>query len=311
MMTASLLAAVDRGDPVSILIPARWPIYRRYGYGPAAQSTGLTITTQAATFAGPAPGGLAYTDRPTARAAADVVFDRFRAQQPGAISRRPYAQDIAFGLVTAPDVEPWKGYCVVHRDADAQPDGYLRYHVEDKWDVLVPDCTLVVDDLVAATPAAYQALWRLCCEMDNITTVEAADRSVAEPLQWLLTDARAVQEHNRSDFLWVRVLDTPAALSARTYLTEGRVVLEVIDPMGHAAGRFILEGGPDGATCKRTYDSPELTVSAFALGTVLLGGTRLRELAAGGEVAEHAPGALAKADAMFMPELTPWCNTWF
>ena len=45
MMTASLAQATDRGDAVSILIAARWPIYGRYGYGPGIDSATYSIDT--------------------------------------------------------------------------------------------------------------------------------------------------------------------------------------------------------------------------------------------------------------------------
>ena len=79
----------------------------------------------------------------------------------------------------------------------------------------------------------------------------ANDRSVDDPLHWQLVDGRALRAHDRSDFLWVRPLDVPALLSARRYPVERRVVLEVVDDMGYANGRFALDGGPDGATCTK------------------------------------------------------------
>jgi predicted acetyltransferase len=311
MVTESLAAAVDRGDPVSILTASRWPIYGRYGYGPATESASLTIDPLFAIFADPAPGGLAYTDNATARAAADPIFDRYRRAQPGAITRLAEYVDVDFALTEPPGHKPWKGSCVLRRDSEGQPDGYLRYHVVDATELFIPDATLVVDDLVAASPDAYVALWRLCCELDNVTAIKAANRSVNEPLRWLVTDGRAIRQGARTDFLWVRVLDVPAALSARTYLTEGKVVLEVVDPLGYASGRFALTGGPAGASCTRTHESVDVTMSAAALGTAYLGGVRLRELAVAGQVTEHTTGSLAKADAMFLPEITPWCNTPF
>ena len=50
------------------------------------------------------------------------------------------------------------------------------------------------------------------------------------------------------DSLWVRILDVPAHVpSARTYATDGALVIEVHDslrPDGPADGRFALTGGP-------------------------------------------------------------------
>src|SRR5205807_506491 len=36
MIEADLAAAAERGDPVAILVASEWPIYGRYGFGPAA-----------------------------------------------------------------------------------------------------------------------------------------------------------------------------------------------------------------------------------------------------------------------------------
>ena len=141
--------------------------------------------------------------------------------------------------------------------------------------------------------------------------MRAEDRSPDEALPWLLADGRAVRQSARSDFMWLRPFDVPALLAARTYLAPGRVVLEVDDPLGYAAGRFTLEGGPDGATCARTDDAPGLTLDVDVLGSVALGGPSLRVLADAGRVAVHDADALATADAMFRGAVTPWCSTWF
>lgn len=311
MMTASLEEATERGDVVSILIAARWPIYGRYGYGPATETTAFKIGTHNVVLPGAPVGSLAFTDGASARVVAEPVYDAYRRGQLGGIKRRAWIFDMDFGLVELKGHDLWKGYCVVHRDLDGRPDGYLRYHVDDTWHGFEPDCTLIVDDLIATTPAAYADLWRLCLTTDNVTTVTAADRSVDEPLRWLLNDGRAVKTEERSDFLWVRVLDVPSALSARRYLVEGRLVVEVDDPLGTTSGRYALDGGPGGATCARTEVSPDLTMTASALGAALLGGTRLGPRAGSGAVVEHTHGALATADAMFLAETTPWCNTTF
>jgi predicted acetyltransferase len=147
--------------------------------------------------------------------------------------------------------------------------------------------------------------------MDNIVRIKATDRSVDEPLRWLLQDGRAITQDRQDDMVWLRILDVGKALSARTYRVAATLVLEVTDPQGHAAGRYLLDGGPDGASCSRTDAVADLTVSTYALSAAYLGGTRLRDVAKGGGVTEHSSGALARADLMFTSEVTPWCNTWF
>jgi predicted acetyltransferase len=176
-----------------------------------------------------------------------------------------------------------------------------------------PNGLLTIDELAAGTPAAYHQLWQYCCSIDLITRIEAGDRSVDESLGWLLTDARTVRQKARFDFLWVRLLDVAAALSARTYASAGRLVIEVIDPLGWAAGRYVLEGGPGPVTCARSTsgEAADLTMSVNTLGSVYLGGFSLDLLARAGLVDEHRAGSLAIADSMFRAVPTPWCSTWF
>jgi predicted acetyltransferase len=317
MMSASLAQAAERGDPVSILIAARWLIYGRYGYGPATEGASYTVSTEGfalrpevARLAG--TGSIEIVKPAELRAQVDAIFDRFRAGQVGAIKRQPELVDRTLGLnVGPPGFEPPKGYCALRRDTEGRPDGYLHYDVDDAWQGMQPDCTLTVHDLVAATPAAYAALWAFCAEMDNVVRVKAADRSVDEPLRWLLQDGRAMTRDHQDDMVWLRILDVAKALSARSYRVAGALVVQVTDPHGHAEGRYLLDGGPDGASCSRTDAPADLTLPAYALGAAYLGGTRLRNLVSGGGATEHTPGALSRADLMFLSEVTPWCNTWF
>jgi predicted acetyltransferase len=313
MMAASLEAAVGRGDPISILIAARWPIYGRYGYGPAAELAEYTIDTVIADFGTfGREGHLEYVEPAIGYALAPALFDRFRLAQSGAIPRDHGELDREFGQRTMPGRTPWVGRVVVHRPTrDAEIDGYLRYHVDDHWEGMLPRSVVVIDDLVATTHSAYAALWKLCCDLDNVTTVKAANRSVDEVLPWMLTDARAAQQVRRSDILWLRVLDVETALSARRYLASGRVVIEVDDAMNHAAGRYELQGGPDAASCTRTTKPADIELTAKTLGSAYLGGMSLQTMAAAGLVIEHRAGAIAVADAMFKWNSVPWCNTWF
>jgi predicted acetyltransferase len=310
MMAEGLRAAASRGDPVSILISSEYPIYGRYGYAPATEAVTREIRTPVGPTR-PRTGTVEQVEVAELRRLAPAVYDRFRATCPGALSRGPLRWDADLGLDSTPSRPRWKGWAVLHRDTAGELDGYLRYHVDLDWNGRQSNSVLRVDELVAITPAAYADLWRYCLEVDLVTTVHAADRPADEPLPWLLTDGRAVRSVERTDFLWLRLLDVPAALSARGYPRAGRLVLQVTDPSGYAAGRFALDATPDGATCQPTTGAADLTLPAAALAAAYLGGFRLRTLAAGGQVDEHTPGALATADLLFLADQTPWCTLWF
>ena len=76
-------------------------------------------------------------------------------------------------------------------------------------------------------------------------------------------------------------------------------------------GRYELEGGPDGARCRRTKNEAALVLTAAELGSLYLGGVRASSLGAAGRVRELVPGALERADLLFGSDRPPWCSTDF
>ncbi len=311
MIAADLDASVERGEPLAILIASEYPIYGRYGFGRASDHVRLRIDTRSARFVRPGSGSVELVARNTIREVGPQLYERCRLAQPGAIMRYDHWWDQSLGIVDAAWPIPKGMRYVVHRDEAGEPQGYLRYHVEEKWNERQPDNTLVVDELLSCTDDAYARLWRFACEVDLVSTVRAEDRSPDEALPWLLEDARAVQQQHRSDFLWICLLDPIVALRSRRYLAPGRIVIEVRDEAGHARGRFALEADGDGAACRRTWEAPDATLDVAALGSIFLGGVSLRALATAGRATEERAGALDRADTMFRSNLAPWCSTWF
>ena len=307
----TLAKAAERGETASILIAAEYPIYGRFGYGPTTEHASYTLDTHVARIATARVGGVEVVAPEVARQAAQPVFEQFRSRQAGAIRRREYSWDIDFGLSEWPGRPRWKGFCVLYSDPTGTPRGYLQYHVDSNWEHRVPRNKVIVDELVSVTPTAYTELWRYLTELDLVATVSADDRPVDEPLYWQLADARALRQTARSDFLWLRVLDAPAALSARAYATANRAVIEIDDPLGYANGRFALEAGPDGATCRPTSENADVSIGIGALGAAYLGGPSLAVMHRAGLVDEHHAGAVARLDAQFASRPAPWCNTWF
>lgn len=311
MLGHDLRAARERGEAASILVAAEYPIYGRFGYGPAIEHATYTLDTQAC-FLGAAPGQVEFVNRAAMRELAPCLFERFRRARPGQIARDSDWWDARLGERQPPWTRGRPAHCAVYRDTSGEAQGYLLYHVAGNWERRVPRGTLEVGELIALTPEAYLGLWRFCSEIDLVATVHAGLRCTDEPLPWLLDNPRAAWlQTERADFIWLRPLDVPTALAGRRYACPGELVLEVHDPLGAADGRFILRGGPDGAECRATDGPPDLALSLAALGSLLLGGTRWRLLAEAGLVEEQRPGALDRAQVMFASGVTPWCSTFF
>lgn len=190
MCTVELRASVERGEPISILIASEYPIYGRFGFGPSTWHATYTVDTGAARFVRPAAGCVELVEPTALREQVTRLYESFRLDRPGAISRRPHWWDLNLGIVTPPGGPRWKGRMVFYSSEEGEPAGYARYHIEAVRDGRQLKNTLVIDELLALTPAAYGRLWQYCCEVDLIATVRAPDRCVEEPLPWLLTDAR-------------------------------------------------------------------------------------------------------------------------
>ena len=173
---------------------------------------------------------------------------------------------------------------------------------------------MIVSEVIAIDPEVEAALWRFMLDLDLARKFELPAQPVDSQVPWRLADQRSYHSGGLWDFLWLRVMDTAAALAARSYATSDALVLDVVDPFrpdGAAAGRFRLEGGPDGATCvpEKSADA-DVTLSVESLGSAYLGGVRWSTLATAGRV-DATPDVLKRADAMFTSTPLPFCNTGF
>lgn len=314
LMQAQLADVADRGEPLAALIAAEYPIYGRYGYGPATEAVTLRVDSTAAAWRDDPVGTVELVDAETWAKLIDELYDRVRTTVPGHIAWETVLWRVQAGLDPSPwghDDKAGKARRIVWRDAGGEVQGATAYTVDGSWTRNRPAGTLTADVLVSATDRAEHELLRYLASIDWASQVDVWLRPVDDPAPLALTDGRAAVLADRSDHLWVRVIDVPAALSARTYATGGSLVLEVADPAGFAAGRFRLEAGPDGATCAATGDDADLTVAVGALGAAYLGGIGWGRLAAAGWVDEHTAGAVARAATLFTTPRAPWCPRTF
>jgi predicted acetyltransferase len=108
------------------------------------------------------------------------------------------------------------------------------------------------------------------------------------------------------DGLWVRVMDVPAALEARSYSADFRGVVRVIDDMGIADGTFRLDLGAEGAKVQPSRDEPDIVLDVHDLGSIYLGRPGLARKARAGRVSGDR-ALLRDADRAFNWDPQPWC----
>ncbi|MFE0458058.1 GNAT family N-acetyltransferase [Kitasatospora sp. NPDC058965] len=313
MMRQDLAAAKERGEAVSILIAAEYAIYGRFGFGPATRAVGLEVDLKRAggiraDLAGAVGGRLDLVSMAELGTLGPDLHERWRRQQPGAINRDEQYWNAVTGALVPPVSDGWnEPFALVHRDAAGQVTGLAVYQVKAHWDGVLPDCTVQVKDFLALDLPTAVTLWRYLTEVDWTTKVVVGNVGPDDPLPLLLTDPRAATVTETGDFTWLRVLDVPAAFAARGYAGPGRVVLEVADPDGYAAGRWALEVAADGTgRAERTLDEPDLALSASALGTLYLGAESAARLAGAALVRELRPGAAFALDRLLGTALKAW-----
>jgi predicted acetyltransferase len=311
MMDEQLDDVARRGEPLAALTASEASIYERFGYGIATfttqwelaseyASTGLSTTT--------AGGGVRLVTGDAAVAAARAVYDVAAAARVGELERPAEWWTPVF----TPGKKGARFFTAVHHGADGQPDAFARYAIDGQWPDGVPNYTLRVIEIQATDAETEAAMWTYLFGIDLVGKVQVGNRPVDEALRWRLPDPRRLRTRELRDHLWVRVVDVAAALAARTYGTDDALVIELIDAFRpELSGRWLVDGGPTGATCVRTDRDPDLTLGAPELGAIYLGGVAMSTLAAAGRVQESTSGAVARADRFFTTHPSPWCTTHF
>ncbi len=295
LIRAGLAAMRSRGEVISALFPSVIPLYRDLGWELAGVVNYYAVPTRAL----------------AAIPASDLALRRGGAADLEAL-RRTYrrAGRASNGLLDRSD-EGWR-WTLDRRQDDllylAGEDGYVIYgHVERPQEG--PGVYhLMAWELVAATPGAFRALWRLLGAATSPFVPAVTFRGAPQdPLSLVLPGLDVSLQRQR---LWMlRLVDVPRAIAARGFPPGVRatVPLEVSDAeCASNAGRFVLiveagrgrlERGGSGAVKLRVGALASLYsgyASAAALARVglLTGGSGAERGALGAAFAGPAPWLL-------------------
>ncbi|HET9657772.1 MAG TPA: GNAT family N-acetyltransferase [Kineosporiaceae bacterium] len=315
MIAHHLRTVQERGEAVSVLYAAEAGIYGRFGYGLASRCQRFTLPRRAQLRDVPGWQDVRLRlERVDVDRHASLVadcHDAVRGDRPGMLSRstpelrrhflldqpglRQGAESLRIMTAQADDGGPVRGYALFRRKAS--------------WSHAGPDGTVEVRECVARDPAALRALWGRLVDLDLTSRVETWDQPLDDPLVHLLVDVRGALPRI-TDGLWLRIVDLPAALTARRYLRPVEAVLEVTDELcPWNAGRWRLQGGPDGAACVPTSAPVDLRLDVRELAAAYLGGESLAAVAAAGLAVPAEPQRLPELAAGFGWPLAPY-NSW-
>lgn len=313
MMAAMLDDCRERGEPLAGLIASESAIYGRYGFGPATDWATYEIDSrEARTLVPPSDGQLQLLDRDEAAKVLPDLFDRQRRCRPGEVSRNEGFWEEYF--VDPPNHDRHPGGALFFAVGDA---GYVAYRAIETPGNVERD-RIVVEELRGVDPDGEAVLWSYLFGIDLVDHLTVRRRPVDEPIRWRLANPRRLRLTEIEDRLHLRVLDLPAAVAARRWRSEGRLVLEVTqtpaagtgaDPV---PGRWSLDVGPAGGECRPAQgEEPDLALDVTAVGSLYLGGYPASLLAAAGRVRPLTAEALATADRLFATWPAPLTGTSF
>jgi predicted acetyltransferase len=304
MISSDLAQAKAAGIPMAALTASEAVIYGRFGFGVATHVCQVEVASRGGIgFHNPAAaarGTVEVADPLTVRDLHNGIFARVHAATFGSIGRHDMYRLIASGQGNYASLEPSRNVrAALHYDAAGAVDGYVSYQPDES----ATPPTVKIVDLLAAGEGAYLALWNYLGSLDLIERVTWDMAPEADPLEWAMAAKRDYKRTGTEDHLWLRILDAPAALAARSYAADGRITIHIGDPLGHASGIFSIEVAHGTATVTRCREdgsvAPELSMGVSELSSAYLGAVTARILQAAGRLREEMPGAAARFDALF------------
>jgi predicted acetyltransferase len=309
LMLRQLADVKAAGEPAAILFASEGGIYQRFGYGLASLMTSIDIERERAAFRTAADwsGSVRLIDAAEAARAYPPVHDAVGDVTPGFYVRSP----VWWETQILADPQQWRNgashkFYLLH-EREGRPTGYAMYRIKSDWGEVGTKSQLRVTEWMAVDPAATRDVWRYLFGVDLIARIVAGQGPLDHPLPLMLAEPRRLGMRV-GDGLWLRIVDVPEALSARSFRSDGDLVLEVVDSvMPQVGGRWRMSVRQGRAEITPTDQPTDLRVDITDLGAVFLGGFSFAQLARAGRGVELVAGATECADRIFATDRAPWC----
>lgn len=315
MMTYIHDVARERGDVISGLWASQSHLYGRFDYGLSINSYDWEIDPSFGEFshfpaanANNADIKVSFIDADEADVVLPGIYERMHRQTTGSVNRT--SGRWRYQLFDEERVRQGASplFFAVCEEAGEQT-GYVSYRMRRQGDSDMG--TLEVVEQVSATEVAHAAIWRFLLDFDLVGNITAINRPSDDSLWWMLSDPRRLRRKSH-DALWVRLLDIPKALEARTYNSDGILKIGLVsDVQPESAGTYVIEIDDSRGSVKKTTDKPDVVMTPADLSALYLGGISSGPLFEAGRINEITTGSLAKLTGMFNTDSAPWCAHYF
>lgn len=276
------------GYPIAGLLASEATIYGRFGYGPATDEITVRVERRGSMHSAvPRLGGVRVVDPAEHRDQLADIYERWRRRTPGGLHTPAALWDEVLADRESARIGGSALFTLLH------DDGFVMYRTHR-----AESNSVEVTKFTAVTRDAHTALWQALLGLDLMSTITVVTHP-GDPVRHLLADPRRVNVVNVEDALWLRIIDIPTVLEARSYSHDVTAVLEVSDGELSGGGRYVLSITDGRARCVPTADAPEVRLDLSVLGSIYLGTHRPSAFAAAHRLHCADPARLHDLDLAF------------
>jgi len=312
LMLRSLDAAREHEEPLAAWTTSEWPLYERYGGGPATFSAAYRLRALGrSTLRRPidVQGRVRMITHDEALNIVPELHHRAARRQPGGVPRDLSYWERAFGRLkagTSLDVLesrrdlPAALFCA-SVDGENCYDGLCVYRVHQRFEAGLFQSEMEILYFIVASHDAEAALWSLLMGTDLVSSIFIGHAPVENPLRWLLKDGRRMETVGSQDHVWLRLLDPVAVLGSRWFTRlHLPLTVKIHDPSG-APGDMTIEIHSDGVRTEVTTTSAiaDVEMEIGTLSSLVLNGNNVWNLAAAGRIVYASYDSLVKAAIAF------------
>jgi len=295
----------QEGIDVASLRASQGEIYPRFGYGVASAFQNLRIDKRELTTLPKLEGEVQLLAAADAWQKVQEIVERYPLPRAGTLTRWPQW----WAMQQHRQEHSSLNHYVVLALKEGIPQAFIRYHAQadDNW-LYSSERTLVVDDFHAADPELAVTLFNYLLQLDITRFVQLPHRPVDDVLPLLLNNPRAIEQQNRRDESWLRIINLEHTLNTRRYQDAPGVVLAVTDtllPVNQGNWLLCAEG------VKPTTQPADLALDSATLAMLLLGGHKVWQLAQAQRIHIVNPQAPKRLERLLACDEAPWSGIFF
>ena len=312
LMSEDLSAAQAAGMPAAILTASEATIYGRFGFGAVSESAKFSLKCpRGATMRAEHTGSVLAVDPATQEETISRLFTEAHQGTFGSVSHSRFDIGNAMGLWEDYDaLTPIKNLrSAVHLDAGGVIDGFVSYEFSG-WKSKPP--ALRIGQLITLNGAARRELIAYLADHDLIEEITGTG-PIDDVLRTSLENIRDYKITGVSDHLWLRILDIPAVLTARSYGNDGTITVDVRDDLllSDGAWEIIVQDGVPRVHRAPAGNRVDATVDIRDLSPLVMGTRSASHLYQAGLLKAHTPGTLEILTALFATSEVPYCQAAF